>query len=103
MAHLNETFLRHKGPTDVLAFNYGDPQNRGTLLGEVIVCRDEARRQAQRFRTRWQNELVRYVVHGTLHLLGYDDKNPVARRRMKFQENRLVRQLAVKFDFNLLE
>ena len=42
--------------------------------GKSFVCLDEAVRQARRFHTTWQSELVRYVVHGVLHLLGYDDQ-----------------------------
>jgi len=67
------------------------------LHGEVFVCLDEAVTQARRFRVTWQSELVRYVVHGVLHLLGYDDLNPRARRRMKAAENRLMRRLARQF------
>jgi probable rRNA maturation factor len=99
MTRLNETFLRHKGSTDVLAFNYGDPKDRQMVFGEIIVCQDEAVRQSGRFHTSWQSELVRYVVHGTLHLLGYDDHGPVERRRMKRQEDHLLRQLAQRFEF----
>ena len=45
---------------------------------------------------------MRYVVHGVLHLLGYDDLNNRARRRMKAAEDTLVRQLARQFDFHNL-
>ena len=72
------------------------------LHGEIFVCLDEAMSQARRFRTTWQRELVRYVVHGVLHLLGYDDLNNRARRRMKAAEDTLVRQLARQFDFHSL-
>ena len=75
-----------------------------TLLhGEIFVCLDEAVSQARRFHTTWQSELVRYVVHGVLHLLGYDDAASRARRKMKAAEDTLVRQLARQFDFHSLE
>lgn len=96
MALLNETYLKHKGSTDVLAFNYSEPGQEG-LLGELFVCTDEALIQAARFRTSWQAELVRYVVHGTLHLLGHDDHSLVERRKMKRQENRVLKALASRF------
>ena len=104
MTRLNETFLRHKGSTDVVTFDYAEPAGRekrascpALLHGEVFVCLDEAVTQARRFRVTWQSELVRYVVHGVLHLLGYDDLNPRARRRMKAAENRLMRRLDRQF------
>jgi probable rRNA maturation factor len=91
MTQLNETFLRHAGSTDVITFDYADPAPPPLLHGEIFVCVDEAKRQARKFRTTWQCELVRYVIHGTLHLAGYDDLRPAAKRVMKREEDRLVR------------
>jgi probable rRNA maturation factor len=121
MTRLNETFLHHKGSTDVITFDYTARAGQGTrrlpfnapkstveesqdappalLHGEIFVCLDEAMRQARRYRTTWQSELVRYVVHGVLHLLGYNDHRREARRRMKAAEDALVRRLAGQFDF----
>ena len=53
------------------------------MAGEIFVCVPEALAQASRFGAAWQEELVRYIVHGVLHLRGYDDLQPVARRKMK--------------------
>jgi rRNA maturation RNase YbeY len=115
ITRLNETFLQHQGSTDVITFDYTEtagqdsrrpPRPRGRvgretpprpLHGEIFVCLDEAVCQARRFRATWQSELVRYAVHGVLHLLGYDDLNCRARRRMKAAENRLMRRLARQF------
>ncbi len=124
MTRLNETFLRHQGSTDVITFDYaervgqasrlssGSSQDNSqrdrrdacpTLLhGEIFVCLDEAASQARRFRTTWQSELVRYVVHGVLHLLGHDDQRSAARRRMKRAENKLLRRLASEFPIHRL-
>ncbi len=98
MIQLNENFLRHRGVTDVIAFDYAEPSpGREALHAEVFVCVDEARAQARRFRTTWQTELVRYLVHAVLHLQGYDDQRASARKRMKREEDRLVRQLSGRF------
>ena len=124
MIRLNEAFLHHKGSTDVITFDYvekvgqasclptsggrvrptNDKQGAGpTLLhGEIFVCLDETVSQARRFHTTWQSELVRYIVHGVLHLLSYDDRDARARRRMKGMEDTLVQQLARQFDFGRL-
>lgn len=72
------------------------------LHGEIVACLDEAVCQARRFHTTWQSELVRYVVHGVLHLLGYDDQDNRARRRMKAAEDALVRRLARRFVLSAL-
>ena len=102
MTRLNETFLRHGGSTDVITFDYSEPARPGLLHGEVFICIDEALVQARRFRTSWQSELVRYVVHGILHLQGFDDHHPAQRRRMKLQETRRLGQLARAFNLEQL-
>ena len=104
MALVNETFLQHEGATDVITFGYDNvdcrwPMTDGQLHGELFVCVEVALAQAKDFRTSWQTEVVRYVVHGVLHLLGYDDLQPARRRTMKRQENRLVRRLGGQFTF----
>jgi probable rRNA maturation factor len=104
MTLLNETFLRHSGSTDVITFDHGPLSGSVNgcapcLHGELFVCVDEAVTQAKRFRCTWQAEIVRYVIHGVLHLLGHDDLKPDARRRMKQEENRQVRRLGAKKSF----
>ena len=95
MSLLNETFLRHEGPTDVITFDYA--KKRKSLHGEIFVCVHEAVVQAKSFRSNWQLETVRYVIHGVLHLLGHDDSRAAARRKMKREENRLLRGLSRRF------
>lgn len=68
----NCRFLGHDHATDVLAFPYG----------EVVVSAETARREARRRGIAAEEELLRYVAHGVLHLLGYRDKTAASRRRM---------------------
>ena len=63
---------------------------------------DEAIAQARRFRSTWQSELVRYLIHGILHLRGFDDLRHSDRRKMKREESRLLRLLARQFNFGKL-
>jgi probable rRNA maturation factor len=102
MTHLNETFLKHKGSTDVLTFDYSEDAEATSVVGEIFVCAEEAVIQSARFRTDWRSELVRYVVHGTLHLLGYDDQRLASRRKMKRMENLTLKRLAGRFDLKKL-
>ncbi|MGD0207716.1 MAG: rRNA maturation RNase YbeY [Verrucomicrobiota bacterium] len=121
MTRLNETFLKHKGSTDVITFDYANkvaqasrlprPSNRrqsssrdgcATLHGEIFVCVDEAVLQARQFGTSWQSEVIRYLVHGVLHLLGFDDSSAGARRKMKREENRRLREIAHRFPLSKL-
>lgn len=109
MAQLNNEHLGHQGSTDVITLDYREfspspPSGaRGRpLTGEIFICIDEALSQAKQFCSTWQSELTRYVVHGVLHLMGYDDLRPAARRRMKREENRLVRELSREFHLGKL-
>lgn len=102
MAAVNWQFLQHEGSTDVITFDHANTGARSKeqgakLHGELFICVDDAISQAKKFKTIWQTEVVRYVVHGVLHLLGHDDLKPDLRRKMKHEENRLVRLLAKRF------
>ena len=104
MARVNRQFLNHQGSTDVITFCHaGETEAQSELHGELFVCVDEAVLQAREFRATWQSEIVRYILHGILHLRGHDDKQAAARRRMKREENRRLRALARRFSFSKLE
>jgi probable rRNA maturation factor len=101
MAELNQTFLQHAGSTDVITFDlregYGEVLQSFDLAGEIYISVADAIEQARQFSTRWTHEIARYVVHGILHLQGFDDRVPEQRRKMKREENRLVAALAREF------
>jgi probable rRNA maturation factor len=87
MRRANRKFLRHDFETDVLAFRLDAP-----LLGEIVVSTDYAMKEAAARGIPVQEEVARYVVHGILHLAGYDDHSPAKRRIMwKRQERYLQR------------
>jgi len=101
MARVNQTFLQHEGSTDVITFDYAEsalPAGLGKRVhGEIFICIDDTIAQAREFRTSWQSELARYVIHGVLHLRGYDDIRAADRRKMKREENRLLKEMARLF------
>lgn len=70
MRRLNLEWKGHDRPTDVLAFAL--PQPDGTLHGDIYICRVVAQREARRRGIAVSEELRRLVIHGTLHVLGYD-------------------------------
>ncbi len=86
MRRLNRRWLRHDFDTDVLSFPMGGPG----LVGELVVSADFAEREARERGLEAREELVRYVVHGVLHLAGMDDHRPAERRRMWAVQERLV-------------
>lgn len=103
ISKLNEKYLRHEGPTDVITFNYVERESAAAgeyrVHGDIFISADEALAQAVVYRTTWQAELVRYLVHGLLHLGRFDDRSPSARRMMKLEEDRRLRKLAKQFSF----
>ena len=103
MTRINELFLRHAGSTDVITFDHSEGGDAGSnLQGELFICLNDAVAQARQFRTTWPREVARYLIHGLLHLCGYDDRSPAARRRMKARENQLLRQAALSFPLSRL-
>jgi probable rRNA maturation factor len=98
MKQMNETYLQHKGSTDVITFDYGDITRPNWLAGDIFICVSEAVDQARVFGTSWQSEVVRYVAHGILHLRGYDDHSAGEKKKMKRAEDRIVGELARDFD-----
>ena len=92
MGELNARYLGRNAPTDVLAFSMGTNERP---LGDVYVCMDQASRQAREYKISLDEELVRLVVHGVLHVLGHDhpeDSDRFTSPMFKLQE-RLVRQV----------
>jgi probable rRNA maturation factor len=94
MRRLNAAHRGHDALTDVLAFPL--PQPDGRLAGDVYVCRAAARRHARRLGVPEREELARLVVHGTLHVLGWDHPETEDRNRspMWRRQERYVDRLA---------
>ncbi|MEG0142718.1 MAG: rRNA maturation RNase YbeY [Akkermansia sp.] len=84
IADIHAKFLNDPSPTDVITFPHGDG------LGEIVVSRDTAQRQAKSFDEPWERELFRYMVHGLLHLHGYLDALPDQRAEMFAYQEPLV-------------
>jgi probable rRNA maturation factor len=72
MSQLNHRYLGHHGPTDVISFGLGRVGKRGAVVGDVYICVEIARENARRQGISAGEELLRLVVHGTLHVLGHD-------------------------------
>jgi len=79
---LNREHLDHDWPTDVIAFDYGEDPAPDELRGEVVASAETAAREAAERGLCPRRELLLYVAHGTLHLLGWDDDTPDKRQRM---------------------
>jgi probable rRNA maturation factor len=90
MARVNEKFLEHEGSTDVITFSHNEEAQAERLHGEMFIS------------MAWQSEVTRYLIHGLLHLRGYDDLQPAKRRVMKRKENRLLHRVDSQFALNAI-
>jgi probable rRNA maturation factor len=81
MSRLHGQFLGETGPTDVLTFQHG----------EIFVSAETAKRHAHLFGNPLVRELQLYIVHGLLHLHGFDDRTPAEARKMKHTQDRILR------------
>ena len=98
MAVLHEQYKNVPGTTDELTFDLsgsakfrtGDP-----IAGDLVLCRDEARRQAKKRGHDTRVELLLYAVHGMLHLCGFDDVTEAKARRMHKREDELLTALGI--------
>lgn len=96
MVSLNKRYLNDPYPTDVLAFDLSsacDKKRRSSslaLVGEIIVSTEAACRQAKAFQSVPQRELMLYVIHGILHLLGFDDHRPRDIKRFRAKEEEIL-------------
>lgn len=97
IAELNREFLNHIGPTDVLAFPFGEMQEGAeseTVFGEIVISADRVVHEARRRKLDPTVELILYVVHGMLHLVGYDDESSREAKKMRRRETEILRSLS---------
>lgn len=94
MAHLNEQYRDVAGPTDVLSFGCDEPCAAGSdepiTLGDVIIAPEVAEKQAVELGTTPEAELNLLLVHGILHLLGYEHDEDEAAEAMQARERALL-------------
>jgi probable rRNA maturation factor len=91
---LNRRFLDHDEPTDVLSFVLDD--DAGRLEGDVIASAETAIRTAAQLQWPAADELLLYAIHGTLHLVGYDDLDLESCREMRERERHFLAQFGLQ-------
>lgn len=90
MLKINTKHLGHKYITDVITFPYPQTGLKGEVFGDIIVCFEQAKKQAPEASTSILLEFLILMVHGALHLVGYNDNTPELRNQM----NALARSIA---------
>lgn len=87
---INFNYLKHDYPTDIITFYYN--RSKKNLDGEIFISTDEALNSALKFKVTLDNELKRLIIHGILHLCGYDDQTKSEKIKMKRKENILLKK-----------
>ena len=88
ITYLNIKYLNHHNSTDIITFNYSG--NNYELNGEIFISVDDCRNNAGLFGVKFNEEMARLLIHGFLHLIGYNDKNKSDKKKMfELQENLL--------------
>jgi len=82
---MNKQYLDHDTYTDILTFDNGEEE--GVLLGDIFISVDRVRENAEKFKVSFEDELHRVMVHGVLHLCGYDDLDDQALKIMREKED----------------
>ena len=93
---INKKYLSHDYSTDIITFNYSG--SNSMLDGEIFISYQDAQNNAKKYEVSLNEELKRLVIHGILHLIGYDDTNESEKKIMKTVENELTN----KYNFALL-
>jgi probable rRNA maturation factor len=102
MAAAHEEFAGAPGTTDVLTFDLSDPDapppvapDARRLDADILVCADEARRQAASRGHEVERELLLYIIHGVLHCMGHDDHDEAAAAAMHTREDEVLAAIGV--------
>ncbi len=109
---LNNQYLNHIGVTDVISFEYSKYEENHNGLdnetenpeiwGDVVICPEVAIQNAAKFKTTVSKEIIRYAIHGILHLKGYNDETPEEQKLMRKMENTTITHLKRKYNIEEL-
>ena len=92
----NRDFLQHDYPTDTISFPIENRRDEGHLEGEVLVCTEVAKERSEEFGWTAEEESFLYVVHGMLHLIGFEDATPEQQAIMQEKERYYLATLGIQ-------
>lgn len=90
MTKLNLAYRGKNKVTDVLSFALSSPADKNNFVGEIIICPQQAKKQAPLFHQTYKSEIARLIIHGTLHLFGYNHTRPRAAKKMLVLTQRIL-------------
>jgi rRNA maturation RNase YbeY len=96
LLEINRKYLNHDYYTDIITFPYR--QHPEPLEADIYISIDRVKENAMNLGASFQDELLRVIIHGVLHLLGYKDKNPEDVVRMRAKEEQCLQRYRERFD-----
>ncbi|MFA6282010.1 MAG: rRNA maturation RNase YbeY [Candidatus Omnitrophota bacterium] len=96
ISKLNRKFFKKSQSTDVISFPLADESCHG-YLGEIVISVEEAKKVCDFYEKKWQEELTLYLIHGILHLVGYDDIKKKDRMAMEQKQEKILSGLLQKY------
>ncbi|MBS0654637.1 MAG: rRNA maturation RNase YbeY [Verrucomicrobia bacterium] len=97
ICEMHGRYFNDPSPTDCISFPMCDEEEPGySYLGDVFVCPETAMNYAEKHGIDPYRETTLYIVHGLLHLLGYDDMDPVSKRQMRRKEKKYLTMIEEK-------
>ena len=81
---INKKYLNHDYFTDIITFNYNE---KNTIIGDLFISVDRVKENAKELKVDFNNELFRVIIHGVLHLCGYNDKTQDQQKEIRTKED----------------
>lgn len=94
LLEINKKYLKHKTYTDIITFNYNQEK---ILNGDIYISVDRVRDNAKVYSDNFEKELFRVLVHGVLHLIGYDDVSDSLEKVIRQKEDQYLKMLFAEF------
>ena len=87
---INEKYLQHTDLTDVITFDHSQGKK---LIGDIYISKDRVEENASKFKATFKSEITRVMIHGILHLIGYNDKSKIEKKQMREMENKFLKKV----------
>jgi rRNA maturation RNase YbeY len=91
---INRQYLQHDYYTDIITFDYSEGDK---ISGDIFISTDTVKSNSEKFKTNYDEELHRVIIHGILHLCGFKDKTPEEERRMREKEDEALQLISMAY------
>ncbi len=95
---INKKYLQRDYVTDIISFNYDEDEGKKNIEGTLYCCAPRIYEQSTEIGEKPETEFFRILIHGLLHLVGYDDQSDEERANMRTKENFYLRKISISYD-----